>query len=475
MINRSKIKSLLPLLLTVSLSKYSHAQVSPLDYSNVANWSAHPDKLFDLAINPSLTLISKDTLTKTKINYTYPPANAKADIFVVSPTTLINSGSPPSTVPLNVVQKSAINLSIQLGFSQYGRLGRIYAPYYRQANLALFSMPLADQNLQAAILDTACSDVLAAFIYYVDHNNTGKKIICVGHSQGAIILSMMIQRMESNPAQYSKYLKKIFCSVQIGMEGANYVKMGILAGGWNQTFPYCNSDKDTNCILSWMTVKDGLLFLSSTPFGNYVPQNAACIPLNLKYQAFNSSLHEASGYSFSYSNNPKPVTRSIFPTAYIASGAGGVTTEWVAFDQFYQARIAKPNSSAWGIAVEHTPIAGDYRFDPIASVIYYDLHLYDQYIIIEDVIQLLQKKLDLPSALNDVSNSKIKIYPNPAENWINIDANEMNILNIYTLEGKLINSYYLNDDLNSLDISFLPSSIYILSFDNGQKIKLTKL
>lgn len=398
------------------------AQIVPLNYTNAANWSAHPMKLFDLEIKPSYTLIGADTTDKTLVSFTYPPANAEADIFVVSPTTLINSGGQAGTTALDFVQKSAINLAVQLNFSYLGQIGRIYSPYYRQANLPSFTLPSSQQALQAAIFDTATTDVLAAFEHYMANNNGGRRVILAGHSQGALVLAMMIRRMEANPAQYGALLNRVFLGVLSGMEGGAYALQNSEIGGWLGTFPFCQNAPDTACIMAWQTVKEGLLFLSNTPFGNTVAVNESMVGKMLKFSAFNPGIHEQTGDPLGFSVLQKPLDRVIFPKIYIATGASGISTDWVGYDGMYEARITNPNTSAYAISVEKTSPAEDQRHDPISEALIADLHLYDVYFLAGDVLHHIRQKLNGISSVVSEPAPKVGLvlYPNPSSGSVQI-------------------------------------------------------
>lgn len=445
-----------------------NAQIAPLDYANAANWSAHPMKLFDLDIKPSYTRIGADTTQKTTVNFAYPPANADADIFVISPTTLINAGSPAQTVPLNLTQKSAINFAVQLNFSYLGQIGRIYSPYYRQANLATFSLTASQYDLQAAIFDTAATDALAAFKYYMQHNNGGRRVILAGHSQGSIVIAMMLRRMEKDPAQYGMFLKKIFVSVLAGMEGGAYAKKNELVGGWLETIPFCENAPDTACLMAWQTVKEGLPFNSNFPFGNLVGYNPKMVDKGLKFTAFNPAVHNQWGDPLGFGGVPKPVERAIFPKTYIATGASGVPTNWVAYEGMYDARIARPNPSAFAISVEKTSPASDQRHDPIGGATFADLHLYDMYFAAGDVLRLIRQKLDglTDATTAEQANFSLKIFPNPTDGFAKIEAHndvEMVEIQVFDVLGRLV-LISKHGEINLMDF---PDGTYFLKINRG--------
>ena len=74
--------------------------------------------------------------------------------------------------------KGALNM--QRGI--YEKNCRMYAPYYRQATLADYTLP---QQEAAGYFDLAYNDVRAAFLYYMQHENNGRPFVLSGFSQGA--------------------------------------------------------------------------------------------------------------------------------------------------------------------------------------------------------------------------------------------------------------------------------------------------
>ncbi len=463
-------KNTLLLVFLFSVVAIAAAQITPLNYTNAANWSAHPMKLFDLEIKPSYTLIGADTTDKTLVPFAYPPTNAEADIFVVSPTTLINSGGQAGTTPLDFVQKSAINLAVQLNYSYLGQIGRIYSPYYRQANLPTFTLPLSQQVSQAAIFDTATTDVLAAFEYYMANNNSGRRVILAGHSQGALVLAMMIRRMEANPTQYADLLNRVFLAVLSGMEGGAYALQNTETGGWLGTFPFCQNAPDTACIMAWQTVKEGLLFLSNTPFGNTVAVNGSMVDKTLKFSAYNPFIHEQTGDPLGYSDSPKPIDLAIFPKVYIATGASNVSTDWVAYDGMYDARIVSPNTSAYALAVEKTSPASDERHDPIAGAVIADLHLYDVYFLAGDVLRLIRQKLDGVSSIQpDLQpQAGIVISPNPSNGSFRLifSGNQRPrfplTVTLTDVTGRVLTSQIFDNEEDAVDVGHLPKGLLIV-------------
>ncbi|WP_044913732.1 DUF3089 domain-containing protein [Butyrivibrio sp. WCE2006] len=124
---------------------------SPMDYSISDNW------LYDGA---------------------YPENSV--DVFIVAPTVDTVSESNSAITPK---YKSLFRNAMNQQQAIYAKTARIYAPYYRQASIKVYTMEDAAAKEQA--MQNAYIDVSAAFKYYIEHKNNGRPLILAGFSQGA--------------------------------------------------------------------------------------------------------------------------------------------------------------------------------------------------------------------------------------------------------------------------------------------------
>lgn len=78
--------------------------------------------------------------------------------------------------------------------------------------------------------------------------------------------------------------------------------------------------------------------------------------------------------------------------------------------------------------------------------------------------------------LNDITKSKILIYPNPIENEININIENKNQVNvkIYNLDGKLLLSKPIETKNAKISTSNLKKGIYIIEISENNKIIKTE-
>ncbi|WP_408071689.1 DUF3089 domain-containing protein [Butyrivibrio sp. JL13D10] len=124
---------------------------SALDYSLSANWlydGAYPENGVDVFI------VAPSVDTKSEVNSAMTDGYKKAFRYAMN-------------------QQQAI----------YAKTARIYAPYYRQAALNVYSF--SDAEAREKAMQNAYIDVSAAFKYYLEHKNNGRPLMLAGFSQGA--------------------------------------------------------------------------------------------------------------------------------------------------------------------------------------------------------------------------------------------------------------------------------------------------
>lgn len=224
------------LILTSACKNYNprsafDSKVTPAapDYANPANWAALPDRvdLSDRTPNPAL----KDN-----------QSTAKVDVFFLYPTTLTEDvkdgdhwNGDVTDVKLNDKTDKS---SILYQASAFNGAGKIYAPRYRQAHY--YSFVTKDKISADRALDTAYTDVVAAFKYYLKHYNHGRPFILAGHSQGARH-AMWIARdfIEGTPLE-----KQLVAAYFAGWP---------VPETWFKSLKPCDAPDDTGCFCSWRT------------------------------------------------------------------------------------------------------------------------------------------------------------------------------------------------------------------------------
>ncbi|MCP4329138.1 MAG: DUF3089 domain-containing protein [Alphaproteobacteria bacterium] len=118
---------------------------------------------------------------------------------------------------------------------------RIFAPRYRQANLAAFLSTGTDSR---AALNMAYEDVLAAFKWYLDHANDGRPIVLAGHSQGSLHLQRLVEDVSSD----ARFRDRLVVAYLVGYPARLPVPGNV---------PVCGTANEIGCFVAWNTLGIG--------------------------------------------------------------------------------------------------------------------------------------------------------------------------------------------------------------------------
>jgi hypothetical protein len=127
--------------------------------------------------------------------------------------------------------------------ARFASVCRLYVPVYRQLTVAsIANGQYANPQAQAL----AASDVDSAWHDYLNHDNQGRGVILIGHSQGAGELTRLISKeIDNNPAERSK----IVSAFVIG--GNVLVPQGKDVGGVFAHIPACRKSDQTGCVVAY--------------------------------------------------------------------------------------------------------------------------------------------------------------------------------------------------------------------------------
>lgn len=105
-----------------------------------------------------------------------------ADIFFVTPTVYMGTEDSFNMSLEDDDTKSSFLGSINMEKGIYDDNARFFAPYYQQAGLNVYTIPVEERE---QYLEVAYEDVKAAFEYYMENYNEERPIVLAGFSQGA--------------------------------------------------------------------------------------------------------------------------------------------------------------------------------------------------------------------------------------------------------------------------------------------------
>ena len=167
-----------------------------------------------------------------------PAANPPADCFYVYPTV---SSAPADNAP----RASAPDVvdAVHAQAALFSSVCRVFVPAYRQVTVrALLTGHYFDQKLQ----DLAFGDVRAAWKDYLTHDNNGRPVVLIGHSQGAMLLTRLIKaEIDHNAAVRARLLSAILVGGNVS------VATGKDVGGSFSAIPACRRAGQRGCVIAY--------------------------------------------------------------------------------------------------------------------------------------------------------------------------------------------------------------------------------
>lgn len=262
---------------------------APIDYGKDATWLCRPGRKDSCAVDLSTTVVAADGKLTRETFKAYP--QAPIDCFYVYPTvsrdTTPNSDMNPGPEEHGVVRAQ---------FARFGSQCKLYAPLYRQLTLTALRAAMPGQPLTADRA-MAYGDVAAAWRYYLEHDNKGRGVVLIGHSQGSGMLTQLIKNeIDGKPIQL-----QIVSALLLGSNVA--VPKGKNVGGAFQSMPLCKSASQTGCVISYVSFRSDSPPPANSRFGRVPDEGmvAACV-------------------------NPAALTGSKDLHAYLSAGPNGVST-----------------------------------------------------------------------------------------------------------------------------------------------------
>lgn len=172
---------------------------------------------------------------------TRPSAALPADVFFVHPTTY--DGGEHWNGPYKDQEATRLlNRAMLPNYAgPFARVGRVFAPQYRQASL--YSQLTLREDARSA-RRFAYGDVRDAFRYWRAHYDTGRPLVLVGVEQGGLLADRLLrEEIQTDPA-----LKK-------RLAGAWFIETVLPADqfGEGAAWPACWMRSQAGCVVAWAT------------------------------------------------------------------------------------------------------------------------------------------------------------------------------------------------------------------------------
>lgn len=302
------------------------------DYADPALWLCRPD-LKDNRCKVDLTATVVAPSGKQSVERFKPAKDPKVDCFFVYPT-VSNDPGWISDFEANADEWD----DIKLQFARFGSVCRQFAPLYRQGTLRrlrFLSGGAAPVGPQPPPSLGTYADVLDAWTWYMTHENHGRGVILIGHSQGTVMLTKLLaEEIDGKPVQ-----KQLVSAILLG--GLVTVPPGKDVGGSFKSVPLCHSDTQLGCVITYVTFRDRLPPPARSIFGRaHDGLRAACVNP--------ASLAGGPGKPESY----------FLTQGFLNGSGGGVPTEWVRHGR----PITTPFVKTPGLVTTECVEKGDYSY-----------------------------------------------------------------------------------------------------------------
>ncbi|MCB1692270.1 MAG: DUF3089 domain-containing protein [Pseudomonadales bacterium] len=223
------------------------------DYSTPGTWLCLPGRRDFCDVDLTTTLVAADG--KTSVESFERNPDPPIDCFYVYPTASLdpspNSDMVPGPGEANVIRAQ---------FARFASVCRTFAPMYRQITLTALRARMGGTPL-ATDPALGYNDVADAWHYYLDHENNGRGVVLIGHSQGAGVLSRLIaQEIDGKPVS-----SKLVSALLIGTRLA--VPRGGIVGGAFQHLSLCTAKGETGCVITYASFRDALPPPEASLFG----------------------------------------------------------------------------------------------------------------------------------------------------------------------------------------------------------------
>jgi len=258
---KSIFAAALILIFSVTAIDVSGAQDAPAapavpaaaDYANPAVWLCRPDAQDACTVSQDATIVAVNgTLTREKF---LAAKNPPIDCFYVYPTV---SNEPGGNSDLTIT--GAEKLVVNAQFARFAAKCRLFAPMYRQVTLTALRAMIGGKPIPVD-RELGYNDVLAAWNYYLAHDNKGRGVVLVGHSQGSGVLTRLIKdEIDGKPVQ-SKVISAILMGTNLP------VPKGADVGGAFKHIPVCHSNSQTGCVIAFADFRANVPPPDNTRFG----------------------------------------------------------------------------------------------------------------------------------------------------------------------------------------------------------------
>ena len=324
------------------------APPKPNDYSDPKTWLCRPGGKDACAVDETATIVAADG-TLTRETWSADP-RAPIDCFYVYPT-VSTDPTPTSDMTADPAELNVIKQQ----FARFASKCLPYAPMYRQVTLAGLRRMLAPGAAVTLDQGIQYDDVKNAWNSYLQHDNKGRGVVLVAHSQGSFILNRLIrEEIDGKPIQ-SRMVSAILLGTTIA------VPKGKDVGGSFQHVSLCRSASQIGCVITFASFRSTIPPPANTLFGRVPDANLAAACTNP------AALGGGSGEMHAYLDAAGRTITSTTPPKPWVTPEQNVDTPWVSVPGLLTARCASNDNASGYLEVTVHGDPNDPRVDDISG------------------------------------------------------------------------------------------------------------
>ena len=300
------------------------------------------------------------------------------DCFYVYPSV---SAQPTLNANLNVDPELTAVAEAQA--SRFSQACRVFAPVYPQLTVVATG---ATGDQSAAARAAAYDGVLSAWRDYLAHDNKGRGVVFIGHSQGAGMLTQLLRtQIDPNP----RLRHRLVSALLLG--GNLTVAAGRDSGGDFQNIPACRGRDQTGCVVAYSSFDQPPP--PNSVFGRVGGTMSARTGegRGLKVLCVNPAAPRGGTGTLEPYHRTAPIPG---PIGAIQGPLPSAATPWVRYPGRYTAKCESKNGATW---LQLTDVAepsdqpGPFQPSPILGPTW-GLHIEDVNIALGDLVDLVRSQ-----------------------------------------------------------------------------------